>query len=162
MNAMKYFRAFGKGFFRKRADDLTQEDAEEFYRDVKEKTAQRNELLNLIYEPSKVVPIKMLEESLLCRPNILEAIQDRTNISGLTNLLTVLTTNSTFDRISEPFFEKLFVDILLTDRFFSYCDHESFDKSYNTVYLYRLFRYNLIFKQNLIAYAEKQVKKSFI
>jgi hypothetical protein len=73
---------------------------------------------------------------------------------GLVRILSVIYLNSSNDTIPQDLFEKFFVDALLHDD--SLKKIEDCEGIYLTLMLYRILRYNLIFKKNVFNYAKKQ------
>jgi hypothetical protein len=58
---VRYLRCFGKGFFLKRDDDLSEAEKQE--KKAKAKFLDKKALLEEEYEQSAVVPIKMFEDA---------------------------------------------------------------------------------------------------
>lgn len=134
-------------------------DASMFIKKIK-KENDRATMLELMYKPSKVVPIKILKDILTESPHYIDVIAAQEKVIGVVNLLTIMTTNATYDEIPDVIFEKLFIDVILTDRFYKFMEDEEFELyPYTTVMMRRLLRYNLTYKKNIYNYAKKVVSK---
>ena len=86
--------------------------------------------------------------------NILEK-----NPSALLRTLELMTVNSYYNKIPDDLFEVFFIDMLLNDKFIKLLKENKYNAG-TTKRLYKIFRYNLIFKQNIEEYASKSVIKS--
>ena len=100
------------------------------------------------------MPIKIFEDELRSNARILELVHHAPSLIGLGRILSIIYLNTTRDTIPQDIFDNFVVGVLLHD--------DTLPKLEQTtgiglpLALYRILRYNLIFKKNVYSYAKKQ------
>lgn len=64
-----------------------------------------------------------------------------------------------FDNVPDDFFEKVFINILMSDEWLEKIKIKQHFRRRESLKLYKIFRFHLIFKQNVASYATKIVSK---